>query len=99
VHPRVGELGAGSIMLENAALKAAPAPARRSAQRGLEVAQAAVVAKAVGTSCGTAAVVADIAFLHGLHEQYSMRHTHGFGRYSRGSCVGLAAIWVTLPEG
>ena len=69
MHPRVGELGAGSIMLEKAALKAAPAPARRSAQRGLEVAQAAVAAKAVGTSRGSAAAVAGISSLRGLHEQ------------------------------
>ena len=51
------------------ALKAAPAPAPRSAQRGLEVAQAAVAAKAVGTSRGSAAAVAGISSLRGLHER------------------------------
>ena len=40
-NPCVGAMGARSIETEET-LKAAPAPARRSAQRGLEVAQAAV---------------------------------------------------------
>jgi hypothetical protein len=57
-HPRVGELGARSIVPEEA-LKAVPASARRSAQRGLEAVQAAVAAKA-GQK---AAAVADLSFL------------------------------------
>ena len=44
-HPRVGELGARSIIAEGA-LKVVSASARRSAQRGLEAVQAAVTAKA-----------------------------------------------------
>ena len=57
-HPRVGELGARSIIPEEA-LKAVKASARRSAQRGLEAVQAAVAAKAGHE----AAAVADISFL------------------------------------
>ena len=57
-HPRVGELGARSIIAEGA-LKAVSASARRSAQRGLEAVQAAVAAKAGHE----AAAVADISFL------------------------------------
>ena len=49
-HPRVGELGARSIVPEEA-LKAVSASARRSAQLGLEAVQAAVAAKG-GTGGG-----------------------------------------------
>ena len=58
-HPRVGELGARSIIPEEA-LKAVSASARWSAQRGLEAVQAAVVATKAGHE---AAAVADISFL------------------------------------
>ena len=44
-HPRVGELGARSIIPEGA-LKAVSASARRSAPRGLQAVQAAMAAKA-----------------------------------------------------
>ena len=57
-HPRVGELGARSIVPEEA-LNAVSAKARQSAQRGLEAVLAAVAAKAGHE----AAAVADVSFL------------------------------------
>jgi hypothetical protein len=50
-HPRAGELGVRSIIAEEA-LKAVPALARRSAQRGLEDVQAAVAALGGAQGCG-----------------------------------------------
>ena len=58
-HPQVGELGARSIIPEEA-LKSVSASARWSAQRGLEAAQVAVAATKAGHE---AAAVADISFL------------------------------------
>ena len=58
-HPRVGELGARSIIAEGA-LKAVSASARRSAQRGLEAVQAAVAATKAGHEAAAVhAAVAD----------------------------------------
>ena len=60
-HPRVGELGARSIIPEEA-LKAVSASARWSAQRGLEAVQAAVAATKAGHEAAAVhAAVADKA--------------------------------------
>ena len=80
-HPRVGELGARSIISEEA-LKAVSASARWSAQRGLEAVQAAVAATKAGHEAAAVhAAVADKAvfpFLGSWAEmEPQMRHLDG----------------------
>ena len=96
-HPRVGELGARSIIPEEA-LKAVSASARWSAQRGLEAVQAAVAATKAGHE---AAAVADISFLGSWAEmepQTWRLNGEPFSGSSRSRAGAFSCVLISITD-